>query len=47
MAHGTRPGIKDGDLFAELISGHDSTLLIEKLFDSTTDRSRMGKVRQG
>lgn len=38
--------IKDGDPLAELISSHDRTLLIEKLFDDTTDRSRMGKVRQ-
>jgi SMODS-associated and fused to various effectors sensor domain len=38
--------IKDGDPLAELISGHDKTLLVEKLFDATTGRSRMGKVRQ-
>ena len=38
--------IKDGDPLAGLISGHDRTLLVEKLFDRTTDRSRMGKVRQ-
>ena len=38
--------IKDGDPLAELISGHDKTLLIERLFDGTTDRSRMGKVRK-
>jgi hypothetical protein len=38
--------IKDGDPLAELISGHDRTLLIERLFDGTTDRSRMGKVRK-
>jgi hypothetical protein len=38
--------IKDGDQLAELISGHDRTLLIERLFDGTTDRSRMGKVRK-
>ena len=38
--------IKDGDPLAELISSHDRTLLIEKLFDDTTDRSRMGKMRQ-
>mgnify|MGYP001344800472 CR=1 FL=1 len=37
---------RDGDPLADLISGHDKTLLIEKLFDDTTDRSRMGKVRQ-
>jgi hypothetical protein len=38
--------IKDGDPLANLISGHDRTLLIERLFDGTTDRSRMGKVRK-
>ncbi|MGX5843701.1 SAVED domain-containing protein [Mesorhizobium sp. ArgA1] len=38
--------IKDGNPLAELVSGHDRTLLIERLFDGTTDRSRMGKVRK-
>jgi hypothetical protein len=38
--------VKDGDPLAELISGHDKTLLVERLFDGTTDRSRMGKVRK-
>ena len=38
--------IKDGDPLAYLISGHDKTLLIERLFDGTTDKSRMGKVRK-
>jgi hypothetical protein len=38
--------IKDGDPLARLISGHDKGLLIERLFDGTTDRSRMGKVRK-
>jgi hypothetical protein len=38
--------IKDGDPLADLVSGHDKTLLIERLFDGTTDRSRMGKVRK-
>ena len=38
--------IKDGDPLADLISGHDKTLLIERLFDGTTDRSRMSKVRK-
>src|SRR3546814_7535722 len=36
----------DLDPLAALISGHDKTLLIERLFDGTTDRSRMGKVRK-
>ena len=38
--------VKDGDPLAALISGNDRTLLIERLFDGTTDRSRMGKVRK-
>ena len=38
--------IKDGDPLANLISGHDKTLLVERLFDGTTDRSRMGKIRK-
>lgn len=38
--------ISDGDPLAKLISGHDRTLLVERLFDGTTDRSRMGKVRK-
>lgn len=38
--------IKDGDPLAELISGNDKSLLVERLFDGTTDASRMGKVRK-
>jgi hypothetical protein len=38
--------VKDGDPLAELVSGHDKSLLVEKLFDGTTDRSRMGQVRK-
>lgn len=38
--------IADGDPLAELISGLDKTLLLERLFDGTTDRSRMGAVRR-
>jgi hypothetical protein len=39
--------VKDGDPLAELISGNDKSILLEKLFDgTTTDRSRMGKVRK-
>ena len=38
--------VKDGDPLAALISGNDKTLLIERLFDGTTDRSRTGKVRK-
>lgn len=38
--------VKDGDQLAELISGHDKSLLLERLFDGTTDKSRMGQVRK-
>lgn len=38
--------IKDGDPLASLVSGHDRSLLTEKLFDGTTDSSRMGGVRK-
>ncbi|MCW5737304.1 MAG: SAVED domain-containing protein [Enhydrobacter sp.] len=38
--------IKDGDPLAELVSANDKTLLTERLFDGTTDKSRMGKVRK-
>jgi hypothetical protein len=38
--------IKDGDPLADLVSGNDRTLMLEKLFAGTTDRSRMGKMRR-
>lgn len=38
--------IQDGDPLADLVAGNDNSLLIEKLFDETTDRSRMGQVRK-
>lgn len=38
--------IMDGDPLGELISGNDRSLLVERLFDGTTDASRMGKVRK-
>jgi hypothetical protein len=38
--------IKDEDPLGLLVSGHDSSILVERLFDGTTDRSRMGKVRK-
>lgn len=38
--------VKDGDPLAVLISGHDKSLLVERLFDGTTDKSRMGQVRR-
>lgn len=39
--------IKDGDPLAKLVSGHDKSLLTEKLFDGTkTDSSEMGGVRK-
>lgn len=34
------------DPIATLISGNDHTLLLERLFDGTTDRSKMGKIRK-
>ena len=37
---------RDDDQLAKLISGHDKSLLLEKLFDGTTDKSRMGRVRK-
>lgn len=39
--------IKDGDPLADMVSGNDRTLMLDKLFDgTTTDRSRMGNVRR-
>lgn len=38
--------ITDGDPLAELVSGNDKALLVERLFDGTTDASRMGKIRK-
>lgn len=38
--------VKDGDPLGDLIFGMDRSLLIEKLFDGTTDASRMGEVRK-
>lgn len=38
--------ITDGDPLAELVSGNDKGLLVERLFDGTTDASRMGKIRK-
>lgn len=39
--------IKDGDPLADLVSGNDRSLLVERLFDGTkTDGSRMGAVRK-
>ena len=37
--------VADGDPLGRLISANDHSLLTERLFDGTTDRSRMGKVR--
>ncbi|MGH7025609.1 MAG: hypothetical protein ACREEB_18765, partial [Caulobacteraceae bacterium] len=34
------------DPLAPLISGNDRTLMLERLFDGTTDRSKLGKVRK-
>ncbi len=38
--------IKDDDPLARLISGTDKSLLVEHLFDGTTDRSAMGQIRK-
>lgn len=38
--------IADDDPLAELISAVDKSVLIEKLFDGSTDRSKMGTVRK-
>lgn len=38
--------IADGDPLATLVSGNDRSLLVQKLFDGTTDKSRMGQVRK-
>ena len=38
--------IKDNDPLAKLVSGNDNTLLVKRLCDGKTDRSRMGKVRK-
>lgn len=38
--------IADGDPLGRLISANDHSLLTERLFDGTTDLSRMGKVRR-
>ena len=38
--------IADGDPLGHLISANDHSLLTERLFDGTTDGSRMGKVRR-
>lgn len=38
--------VADGDPLANLISGIDRTLMLQKLFDGTGDGSRMGKVRR-
>lgn len=38
--------IADDDPLGRLISANDNSLLVERLFDGTTDRSRMGRVRR-
>jgi hypothetical protein len=38
--------ISDGDALAKLVSANDKSLPVERLFDGTTDRSRMGAVRK-
>lgn len=41
----TTDKVKDGDPLAKLISNVDRTLILERLFDNKTDKSRMGRVR--
>lgn len=38
--------IKDDDPLSPLISGNDNSILIDRLFDGTTDRSKTGKIRK-
>jgi hypothetical protein len=38
--------VKDDDPLGRLLSGVDKSILLDKLFDGTTDRSQMGKVRK-
>lgn len=38
--------VDQGDVLYKLISNENSTLEIERLFDGTTERSRMGKIRK-
>ncbi|WP_378942672.1 SAVED domain-containing protein [Mesorhizobium sp. ANAO-SY3R2] len=42
----TIDSIKDGDPLDEIVSAIDGSFRFDRLFDGTTDRSRMGKVRQ-
>lgn len=42
----TTDQITQGDVLGELVSRNDGRLRLHKLFDGTTDRSRMGKVRK-
>jgi len=42
----TTDRIRDDDPLGAIISNNDKTVLLEKLFDGTTDQSRMGKVRK-
>lgn len=38
--------VRDGDPLGRLIAGTDKSLLLPRLFDGTTSRSQMGKVRE-
>jgi hypothetical protein len=42
----TTYSLKEADPLTELVSGKDGSLRLDKLFDKTTDRSRMGQVRK-
>lgn len=41
----TTARIRDGDSLNKVISNNDQSILMEKLFDGTGDRSAMGKIR--
>lgn len=42
----TTDGISDGDQLNDFISNNDYSIRLDKLFDGTTDASRMGEVRK-
>lgn len=46
MCFVTTDRVADDDPLRLLISGNDQSLLTEKLFDGTSDRSRMGRIRR-
>lgn len=42
----TTDGFKDGDPLAKLVATKDGSLMLDRLFDGSTDRSAFGKVRK-